>query len=84
MTSIRETILLRQEAAGLPIGDVVFAVQPNGEKSLVWGRDLLEAIVQVNTPQEVMVINVAVGNMAEADALAHRYWTACDDAEGSA
>jgi hypothetical protein len=82
MPSLRQTILDRQQAAGLPVGDVVFAILPGGEKRLVWGQDVLAAIIQVNKAQECIVTEVRVADAAKADELSHRYWTACDEAEG--
>jgi hypothetical protein len=84
MTGIRETILARQHAAGLTVADVVLAVQPDGTESLVWGTEVLAAIVQVGSPQECLVAKIPVASLAEAERLAHRYWTACDDADGRA
>jgi len=82
--SLRKTFLDRQAAAGLSVGDVVFGLLPDGKQVLLWGAELLAAIIETGQTQDCVVITVRIGSMDEAKALADRYWLACDDQEGEA
>ena len=81
--SFRAELLARQLAAELPVGDVVTAVLPDGQKELVWGDDILAAIIQVGKPVELMKIEIQVDTIAEAHALARQYCAACGNAIGT-
>jgi len=52
-------------------------------KKIVWGDDILEAIIRVNRPAELLIIEIPVKTIAEARTLADRYCAACDDATGT-
>jgi hypothetical protein len=79
----REQLLSRQFAAKLPVGDVVTAILPNGQKQLVWGDDVLEAVIRFGKSVPLLMVEIRVETIAEAHALAQQYWAACDDATGS-
>jgi hypothetical protein len=81
--NFRAEVLDRQQAANLPVGEVVFAVLPDGQKKIVWGDDILEAIIRTNKPAKLLMIDIPVKTMAEVRTLADRYCTACDDPTGT-
>jgi hypothetical protein len=84
--TLREEWLARMFGAGLPVADVVMAVLPNGQKKIVWGDEILEAIIEVDKDGkgvDVLMVDIPVKNAAEAKALQCKYWAACDDADGT-
>jgi hypothetical protein len=81
--SFRAELLARQHAANLPVGDVVMAVLPDGQKKIVWGDDILEAIIRVNRPAKLLMLEIQVDTIDEVRTLADRYCAACDDAAGT-
>jgi hypothetical protein len=85
--SFRAELLARQHAANLPVGDVVLAVLPDGQREQVWGSTALEAVVRaasgVETSTECTLIEIRVETIAEARTLAHQYRAVCVDAAGT-